>query len=245
MPGLTAGQRNLGFQGEIVAMGEINERQRRTLSLPNLIGWLSLCLLAAAMGRALDERWQVVWAEMGAFGLAAALGLASIERVRLARQQRERERAMRARVECGLARLHQHSATIDAINAAVRKLARQVAFELRGTLDATPRNRRRDEMELVADYPIEITPIDERAETDAELPAVCGVLDRISSRVVSFRHDEPIPTRTALLTFRLGDERLSFVVEVTWTKAADGSYSSGGTVLAVGVPAAIEPAAAR
>jgi hypothetical protein len=217
----------------------------RAVSIPSLIGWLSLCLLAAALGRSLDERWQVVWAEMGAFGLAAAVGLAGLERVRQARQQRLRDRAMQARFECGLARLNQHSATIDAINAAVRKLARQVAFELRGKLDATPRNRRRDEMELVADYPIEIAAIDETADCEDEPPAISGVLDRISSRVVSFRHDISIPTQTVLLTFRLGDERLSFVVDVTWTKMENGKYTSGGTVLAVGVPGTVaEPAAA-
>jgi hypothetical protein len=217
-------------------MEQMHAKSPRALSLPSLIGWLSVCLLAAAMGRALDERWQVVWTEMGAFGLAAAVGLASLERVRQAREQRRRDRAMQARFECGLARLNQHSATIDAIHGAVRKLARRAAFELRGKLDVTPRNRRRDEMELVADYPLEIAPIDEGTDSGDEPPPLRGVLEQISSRVVSFRHDEPIPTRTVLLTFRLGDERLSFVVEITWTKMAEGAYSSGGTVLAVGVP---------
>jgi hypothetical protein len=210
----------------------------RIVSIPSLIGWLSVCLLAAAMGRSLDARWQVVWAQMGAFGLAAAVGLGSLERIRRARLQRSRDRAMQARFECGLARLNQHSATIDSINAAVRKLAQQAAIDMRGKLGRAQRNRRRDQMELVADYPLEIVPVDEHAESDVELAPIVGVLQQISSRVVSFEHRDSIPTRTVLLTFRTGDMRLSFVVDVTWTQKIDGAYSSGGTVLAVGVPGA-------
>jgi hypothetical protein len=216
------------------------EKPRRLVSIPSLIGWLSVCLLAAAMGRSLDEHWQVVWAEMGAFGLVAAVGLGSIERIRRARQERFRERAMQARFECGLARLNQHSATIDSINAAVRQLAQQAAIDMRGKLGKAQRNRRRDQMELVADYPLQIVPVDEHAGGDVELAPIRGVLQQISSRVVSFDHSEVIPTRTVLLTFRTGERPLSFVVDVTWTQKIDGAYSSGGTVLAVGVPAGDE-----
>jgi hypothetical protein len=215
-----------------------------------LIAWLSVCLLAAAMGRSLDERWQVVWTEMGAFGLVAAVGLAGIERVRQARLQRSREQALQARFECGLARLNQHSATIDSINSAVRKLAQQAAIDMRGKLGKAQRNRRRDQMDLVVDYPLEILPVDEHAEYNFELRPMTGMLQQISSRVVSFEHTESIPTRTVLLTFRTGEKRLSFVVDVTWTQKIDGAYHSGGTVLAVGVPnsqdepvAAAEPVA--
>lgn len=43
------------------------------------IGWLSVCIIAAAWGnRLLPSEWQNVWAGVGAFGLAAALGLASV-----------------------------------------------------------------------------------------------------------------------------------------------------------------------
>jgi hypothetical protein len=216
------------------------EKTRRVVSVPNLIGWLSVCLLAAAMGRSLDDRWQVVWAEAGAFGLVAAVGLAGIERIRRARLERERQVALQARFECGLARLHQHSATIDSINSAVRKLAQQAAIDMRGKLGKAQRNRRRDQMELVADYPLAIQPVAEDAQQGVELPQIKGTLQQISSRVVSFEHTESIPTRTVLLTFQTGEQPLSFVVDVTWTQKIDGAYSSGGTVLAVGVPACEE-----
>jgi hypothetical protein len=180
---------------------------------------------------------------MGAFGLTAAVGLGSIERIRLARQQRSRDQALKARFECGLARLNQHSATIDAINAAVRKLSQQASFDTQDKLGKSQHNRRRDQMALLEDYPLEIMPVADRPEFDGEMTPIDGVLQQISSRVVSFEHTESIPTRTVLLTFQLVDTRISFVVDVSWTQKIDGAYSSGGTVLAVGVPSTdVEPA---
>jgi hypothetical protein len=217
-------------------MNQKTEPTPRVLSIPSLIGWLSVCLLAAALGRSLDAQWQVIWAEMGAFGLAAAVGLGSLERIRQARLQRSRDQALKARFECGLARLNQHSATIDAINAAVRKLAQQASLGTQGKLGKAQRNRRRDQMAMLEDYPLEIMPVADHPEFDGKMTPIDGLLQQISSRVVSFEHTESISTRTVLLTFQLVDTRLSFVVDVTWTQKVDGAYSSGGTVLAVGVP---------
>jgi len=209
---------------------------QRVVSLPNLIGWLSVCMLAGAFGHTLDPYWQTIWAEAGAFGLAAAVGLGSIERFRQSRRQNSRDKVLKARVECGLAKLSQHSATIDSINAAVRKLAEQALTESRGKLGKAQRNRRRDQMQMLSDYPLEIAPIMEESDGGLMLEPMSGVLQQISSRVVSFEHSDTIPTRTVLLTFCSGKQRLSFVVDVTWTQKLDGVFTSGGTVLAVGVP---------
>ncbi len=55
-----------------------NETSQR-FWITSKIGWLSLCIIAAAWGnRLLPSEWQNVWAGVGAFGLAAALGLASV-----------------------------------------------------------------------------------------------------------------------------------------------------------------------
>ncbi len=211
-------------------------KSRRWISAPGVIGWLSVCLLAGAYGHTLDARWQQLWAEMGSLGLAAALGLGSIDRLRQARLKRLRDLALQARFEFGLDRLHQHRATIDSINAAVRQLAQQASTEVRGKIGTATRNRRRDQIELLADYPLEIVPVDERDETSRLLPPIVGTLQQVSSRVVSFEHIEPIHAHTVMLNFRTGQRRLSFVVEVAWTQKVDGAYCSGGTVLAVGVP---------
>ncbi len=208
----------------------------RFLSASALISWLSVCLLAGAYGHTLDARWQAIWAEMGMLGLAAGLGLGSIDRFRQARLTRLRELALQSRLEFGLNRLHQDSATIDSINAAVRMLAHQASVDMRGKLGMAQRNHRRDQMQLLTDYPLQIIPVIEDHETSTLLSPVEGTLQQISSRVISFEHEEPIPTRTVLLTFHIGEKHLSFVVDVNWTQKVDGTYSSGGTVLVVGVP---------
>ncbi len=208
----------------------------RILSPSALISWLSVCLLAGAYGHTLDAEWQAIWAEMGLLGLAAGLGLSSIDRFRQARLKRLRELAMQSRLEFGLNRLNQHSATIDSINSAVRMLARQASIDMRGKLGMAQRNHRRDQMQLLTDYPLSIIPIVEHDEASTLLSAIEGTLQQVSSRVVSFEHEQPIPTQTVLLTFDIGEKRLSFVVDVNWTQEVDGTYSSGGTVLVVGVP---------
>jgi len=206
------------------------------ISAPAIIGWLSVCLLAGAYGRTLDDRWQQLWAEMGTLGLAAALGLGSIDRLRRARLKRLRDLAVHARFEFGLDRLHQDSATLDSINSAVRQLAQQARLECRGKIGTATRNRRRDQLELLADYPLEIVPVEEHDDTSRLLAPLAGKLQQVSSRVVSFEHSVAFAARTVMLNFQVGERRLSFVVEVTWTQKVEDAYCSGGTVLAVGVP---------
>jgi hypothetical protein len=53
------------------------------------IGWLSLCIIAAAWGnKLLPGSWGNAWGLIGAFGLASALGLASIAAARTALDRR-------------------------------------------------------------------------------------------------------------------------------------------------------------
>ncbi len=66
-------------------------------------------------------------------------------------------------------------------------------------------------------------------------------------RGIIFSHQTPFVAPVALLTFHLDQTQLSFVVDVRWSKIAGERFLSGGTVLAVGVPAdsdGDEPAAA-
>ena len=86
---------------------------------------------------------------------------------------------------------------------------------------------------------MEIAPVVNHDESYCELAgAIPGSLRDISSRGVSFCHAQPFVAPDAVLTIELGDnERLSFVVDVLWTKASPEGFITGGTVLAVGVPA--------
>ena len=53
------------------------------------IGWLSVCIIAAAWGdRLLPSQWQDVWGIVGLFGVAAALGLASVAAARVRNSSR-------------------------------------------------------------------------------------------------------------------------------------------------------------
>jgi hypothetical protein len=58
--------------------------------LTSKIGWLSLCMVAVAWGDRLlpSDDWANIWGIVGVFGLASALGLASIA----ASRQRAAER---------------------------------------------------------------------------------------------------------------------------------------------------------
>ena len=218
-----------------------------TTAIPSLIAWLSLCLLAAAWGHALDAEWQIIWAEIGAFGLTAAVGLGALEKTRNARAERIYNRLMQSRVECGLARLNEHSAAVDSINMAVRRLAEHAAKRRSSEIASVSRVKRRWQTQLLSDTPLEIVPVeDQDVPFDVKSVApIAGTLRQISSQGVTFEHDEAFAARIVLLTFKLTDEQLSFVVDVMWSQKAVDGYTSGGTVLAVGVPAALEAAEAK
>lgn len=210
-----------------------------TTSIPTLIAWLSLCLLAAAFGHALDAQWQIIWAEIGAFGLTAAVGLGALEKTRAARAERVHNRVMQTRVECGLARLNEHSAAVDSINTAVRRLAEHAAKRRSSEIASVPRFKRRWQTQLLSDTPLEILPVEDQDEPfdSKSVAPITGALRQISSQGVTFEHEEAFAARIVLLTFKLADEQLSFVVDVMWSQNTVDGYTSGGTVLAVGVPA--------
>ena len=93
---------------------------------------------------------------------------------------------------------------------------------------------------LVSDTEDQDVPFDSKS-----VAPIAGTLRQISSQGVTFEHDDAFSARIVLLTFKLTDEQLSFVVDVMWSQKAVDGYTSGGTVLAVGVPAAPEAAEAK
>jgi hypothetical protein len=217
-------------------------------SVPAQIAWLSLGVLAAASGHALNDTWQPIWREMGGFGLAAAVGLGRLDRARWACRELLRDGTLRVRLEGGLARLNRNNATLDSINAAVSRLAEHASKRLPQSPDGPPSMQCSRQAELLQNYPLEITPIEghDALSYSPSMPSMAGSLSRISSRAISFEHAEPLTTHMVLLTFTLGEcQQLSFVVEVKWTEKMRHHLTSGGTVLAVGVPATHDRAAAK
>lgn len=217
----------------------VRVKPRRIPSFPSLIGWLSLCLLAAAVGHTLDANWQPIWARMGAFGLVAAVGLGALEKSRADREDAHRDQLMQTRFESGLARFNQHSAAVDAISEAFRRLEEHALRARRGAGGKSAGAKRTHRTHLLEGFPLEIMPVEEQGGAlDLGMArSISGSVRQISSRAVSFDHDELFATRIVLLTFQLGDQGpLSFVVDVMWTEKSDGEFASGGTVLAAGVP---------
>ncbi len=66
-----------------------SESSQRTW-ITSKIGWLSVCMIAAAWGDRMlpNAYWGNVWGAVGVFGLASALGLASIAATRAAQERR-------------------------------------------------------------------------------------------------------------------------------------------------------------
>jgi hypothetical protein len=222
---------------------EISDGKRppRVVSVPGLIGWLSLCLLTAAWGRTLDDRWQPIWAQFGVFGLVAAFGLGRVEAVRTARNRWKHFRTLQSRLEQRAAKFNEQSAMIETINAGVGKLRKHV-HEAHKRSTMSVREPRCSQAAMLAHFPLQVIPVQENgAELDRNSAgAIHGSLRHISAQAVAFDHVEPFATQLVLLDFLLGPgERLSFVVDVIWSQhnKNGGSFTSGGTVLAVGVPA--------
>jgi hypothetical protein len=177
---------------------------------------------------------------MGGFGLTAAVGLDRLDRARSTCRQLLRDGTLRVRLEGGLARLNRHNATLDSISAAVSRLAEYASKQLPPSPDIPTGTQSSRQAQLLQNYPLEITPIERHdALPDAQsMPSMPGSLAQISSRAISFQHAEPFTTHMVVLTFTLGEcEQLSFVVDVKWTEKMHRHLTSGGTVVAVGVPA--------
>jgi hypothetical protein len=215
------------------------KKSRRTVSIPSLIGWLSLCVLAAAWGHTLDDQWQPIWAQLGAFGLVAAVALGRLEAARSARKRWKHFQAVQTRLERRVARFNEQSDTVETIHAGVRKL-RQYAAEAHQRVKRSGRALRCSQAAL-CHMPLWVTPVEEHGVElhPNSVEKIHGSLDQISTRAVAFDHAQAFATDLVLLGFQLAPgERLSFVVDVIWSKHnKDGSgFTSGGTVLAVGVP---------
>jgi hypothetical protein len=212
----------------------------RFFSLSSYIAWLSLFLLATAWCRTLDERWQDIWARAGAFGLAAAVGLGSLEKARHFREKCVHNLASRIsfeRFEGRVTRLNEQSAALALIDDAIRKLTKHVASERQRQTNNPARGKSRL---TLSQFPLEVIPVemDGDAFDLGSAHSIAGALHSISSRVVTFEHEQEFAERVVLLTFKLGKlEKLCFVVDVVWTHVLSDRYDSRGTVLAVGVPA--------
>ena len=207
----------------------------RQISLPSLIAWLSLCMLAAAWGHTVDERWQKNWAIAGTFGIVAATGLGSLEKVRLVRNKFLRERTVRLLSEKRLAQFNEHNAALESIDKAIHRLTTHAASERR------KRNFKSTQSKgtaVLSKYPLKVIPIGEHDDVIDVCSArsIVGSLHKISPSVISFEHDETFTERIVLLAFKLeAEKQLCFVVNVMYTQKFTDGFTSSGAVVAAGI----------
>ena len=196
------------------------EKSARKVSIPSLIGWISLCMLAATWGRTIDPEWQNLWGKAGAIGLLAAVILDRADRVRNQRKQKIEEESARAASEDRLARLNEYEAMQKSVVDAVHELSAFAGADLNL-------------------YPLRVIPITvngDACEVDWT-HSIRGELIMISPNTVCFSHDEECKNHIVLLQFRLQKSKtLCFVTECAGTQATDNGFISTGSLLATGVP---------
>ncbi|HEY2827061.1 MAG TPA: hypothetical protein VGJ04_05620 [Pirellulales bacterium] len=195
------------------------DKPPRQVSIPSLIGWLSLCMLAATWGRTIDPQWQGLWAKAGTVGLIAAVMLERTEKLRNGRKTKIRREAARVVSEDRLTRLNEQQTTHSLIADAINELCTYAGPDL-------------------SHYPLHIIPVnddDEAFEIDSA-PSIKGSLITLSPHTVSFAHDEEFERQVVLLQFKLQRSKsLYFVAQIIGTQWSDAEFISTGGVLATGV----------
>ncbi|MEX2114346.1 MAG: PilZ domain-containing protein [Pirellulales bacterium] len=216
--------------------------QRRFVSIPSLMAWLSVCILAAAWGKSLDDQLQAQWSTLGLYGLVASVGLGVLEKGRNVRLKRARHSAIQARTTFGLARITEQGAAREAINAAVRRVTVSAGADMSNSAAHTQRRAKDRRAERRSEHlgrlPMEITVVIDHDDLSCDLSEpFSGTLRDLSAGGISFLHTTPIEGRIVVLTIRLPDGlHLSFVAEALWTDVTAEGFVSGGSILDVGIP---------
>ena len=196
-------------------------QQSRALSLPSMIGWLSLCMLVAAWCPAFDVRWQDVWEKAGGVGLVAAFIFDRTAHVRADRRMRGRSEAARLVTEHRLGDLIEHQSSISSITAAVRTVTESLGPKL-------------------VQYPLKLFPVgNDNGQFDINSDSFfTGDLLAISSFAIKFKHSELPNSQNVLVVIEPPNrEPMCFVVDFICAEPSTDGVISSGIILTAGVPA--------
>ncbi|MGE0534803.1 MAG: PilZ domain-containing protein [Pirellulales bacterium] len=205
-------------------------------SLANLIAWLSVCVLSAAWGAGMDASWQNCWKQLGAFGLASAVGLNAAARVRATYKRRAHQIAVASHLEERLTNFADEPELDPQLRSAVARLLDEVEA------DSTTANDDRTRFPVSSGWPVLATPLTQTGGPSRRATTTRAVLRNVSRTGIGLLHSIPLPIGTMRLTYRLNDGHIvSLIIEIRWCeRQSDGRFASGGRFLEVATPDARE-----
>jgi hypothetical protein len=200
-------------------------------SITHLIAWLSVCLLAAATGSALDPQWRPLWAQMGAFGLASAVGLSVVARLRATRRRQAAEEAKRSTLERRMESVVSQFEPSPSLRTTVSRLCQEF-------LERPPdSDNSRAGCVAVSARPVMITPLrrDREGKFLVRGASTEAHVRDLSSRGVGVAHHGQLPSSLVLLTCDASDgTALAVVVDLRWShNLGAGDFLSGGEFIEV------------
>jgi hypothetical protein len=195
-------------------------------SVRSLTAWLSLCLLAAGWGARLDPLMRDVWAQLGCYGLVAALGLDLAERARSVLKRKASSTTTLQRMEIALADIAAKGISLSVIASAICRVCQDCDpcdLETRGS---------RKERRVRFSHPVQVRPLggDRVGEHNSAANAISADVRNISPSGVGLLHKDRIASSYFSLHFELvNGETISLLVERLWQhRLPDGPYHSGG-----------------
>jgi hypothetical protein len=200
-------------------------------SVRSLAAWLSLCLLSASWGARLDPFLRDVWAQVGCYGLIAAVGLDLAERTRSVLKRKVLPATTRQRTERALADVAAKGMSLSAIAAAVRQVSQECD---RRDLES---GGRRKEPRVRFSHPVQVVPLgsDRIGQHNSAANTISADVRNISPSGVGLLHKDRIDGPQFWLHLELfNGETISVLVERLWQhRLPDGPYQSGGRFMEI------------
>jgi hypothetical protein len=201
--------------------------------LPDLIAWLSLCILAAAWGPALDPFWRTMWFNLGLFGVVAGIGLTMVAQSRAAQRLARQRQRWQEQLEQRLNQLLHDDELSEPVRAAITDIVADLRQRGR-----TPRAEHSPAWPTF-DRPVRFTPLGSCNRDDLiRASSYPAFLQHLSAGRVSLVHCDPVSDQHIVMLYDLLDGRVvPLLVELTWRNTIEGGWiHSGGRVLAVAAP---------
>lgn len=213
--------------------------------LVELIGWLSLCLLAAAWGPSMESGWRQVWGVFGMFGLVSAAGLEAVQRVRMSQAQKREQNQALVRYENAMESIQRQKKADAAIQRATRRIAEFAAqqhvtvpgVELDDEAGEEAAENRRSEKRTKCSLPVEIlvNNAEGRYVPWTEDDSHKAYIRDISPSGIGLLLNKRVDAHRAILRVILeNDECVSLSACLLWCRPVkEGWFSSGGKLTEV------------